>query len=276
MIERAGWRQGVDAPRSPLGVLLGHERWLGLPAGLGLTLYSAMVFLVASPLPKDWGLALLAVAFIPFVSARKDYREPRAAAPRFGFRETMALVTKNPLALFFAASPMDGVADLVPLPTPDTAYGVEITLRKGERITGGDLGVVVFSEGWLVYEGRTTAFSLSPADVRKWWPDLPTWTIRLPEGQSLTLRSHDPGWSEAMRAWLDVPPPTGLSRLPPLTPNPIRRLRVAGYFHLGAAVLAGAALASFASKAGFRGALVFGTLTLLLYAIGAFLAWRRR
>jgi len=255
-----------------LGVLFGRESWLGVPTGIGVVLYAVAIALIAAFILGDLGWFLFCIGFVPLLSHQKNRHQPSSASPRPTFRQTWALATTNPFALS-TVNRMDSVDSLAPIPTPDASFGVEIMLRRKERITGGDLGVVVFSEGWLVYEGRTTAFSLAPAHVRKVWPGTTAWTLYLTEGQRLTLVSYDPGWREAIERWTASPGPPGLSRLPPLAPNVIVRLRTPGYLHLGAAILAGVGLASIFASGGFVGVAV---LALLLFALGSLIAWRRR
>lgn len=245
--------------------------------------YTAVVVLVSIRFSHSFGQVLLFATLMPVLSGRKEYRAPEMVGPRRGPRRTLTQIRAHPLALFVTKNRLDGVADLVPLPSPDAFYGVEITLRHGEtitggeRITGGDLGVVAFSEGWLVYEGLGTAFSLAPADVRKSWPGSTDWTLDLSEGQRLTLQSYDLGWAKAIRAWIDAPSPAGLSRLPPLEPSPIRRLRPAGYLHLAGSVAGGSAVAAWIAYASVRDTLLLGILALVLWLFGLLAAaWGRR
>lgn len=277
MIERARWRPATG-PRTPLGTLYGRDRWLGLPVGLWVAFASALACVVQLGLPRGWPPILLFLLFPLLYSVRKFDHPPEGRPPLpkpKGVRERLARLFFTPIG-----DPEAAFLPLEPRPSPGPCFYVEIALQRGRRTTGGDLGIVAFSDGWLVYEGQTTAFALSPQDVQKATREAMGWALRLPDDQALTLLIHgNAEWEYEIARWLREPPPDGLSRLPPLAPNRVHRLRRAGQHQAGAYMVAGL---------GLGGALVrwlhhkpnldaahgiLALFTLALFAAGSVFAW---
>ena len=203
MSVRAVWKRGLGDPRSTLGyVSMDGERLLGRPREtLGcLGKVGALVLLFIHP----WAaLALFAAA----VLLPRLKREPRAVGP------------------------------LLTLPFVVPTYPCEVEIRRQGTTLGLDRGAVSFVDGWLVFEGFRTDFSLSPSDVRL--PDEEQRLI-LEEGGDVLFRPDDalggPGIERArlrnafaheLDAWVRSDPVArGRSVLPPFTLHPSGVVRV--------------------------------------------------
>lgn len=273
VIERAEWRRRADDPRTPLGVHFGRERWGGLPVGLCVVGYAAFAEVTVRLVAHPWGVSLLVGFLLPlFKTDRKDYDPPRDVpippSPDWGNALLRRLMGPSRYA---------GVEALAPDPSPSPGFPVVITLERGRRTTGGDVGIVAFSEGWLVYEGNATAFALSPADAARVGREGRSRMLSLPEGQRLSLKSYEEGWEAAFEAWLADEAPSGVSRLPPLLPNRIRILRAAGRLQVGACTVLGFGLgAAFTGSAAVLVVLAtFSTFAAILYVAGMLAARRR-
>ena len=216
MIPRAEWRP-EPLRRGPVALALGFDRLRGVP-----------------------------VTWVAFGVASGD-----------GFvRDVVDLFFGKPLSDFVYIFSVAGVVFLgtwiarpnslrerqEPLPFP--YYPARVRLARMGTPTGRDEGHVAFVEGWLVFEGERTTFSLSAADVEKIdWED--RFARLLLKGQQTVevvgTKDCDVLKTELM-VWYSRPPAVGLSRLPPTSRHPSARagmafgLALAGPLFLGIVV----------------------------------------
>ena len=116
-----------------------------------------------------------------------------------------------------------------PEPLPFPYYPARVRLARMGTPTGRDEGHVAFVDGWLVFEGERTTFSLSAADVEKIdWED--RFARLLLKGQQTVeivgTKDCDVLKTELM-VWYSRPPAVGLSRLPPISWHPSARAGMA-------------------------------------------------
>lgn len=59
------------------------------------------------------------------------------------------------------------IDDFLTLPPPSMPFPCNVAIKSGAAPLGFDRGIVTFVDGWLVFDGRRTSFSLCRNDVRK-------------------------------------------------------------------------------------------------------------
>ena len=205
MARFARWNQRTEDPTTPAGWLFWHEFHLS-PEHRRKTGYFALGSALAFAASLPFGFAAaLSVSIIGIVAV--------AAYARPGAREHAALPTLGEHAAF-----------------PVT---LDLTGPKGKRL-GRERGWIAFVDGWLVYEGLRTAFSVDAASVER--ARSRGWEIGLdlPGGGRArlilltdSLQTDRPsGWkdrkglSEVFKEWLAHPPTEGDPVMPPSAPHP--------------------------------------------------------
>ena len=201
----ARWNRRPEDPTTPAGWLLWHEFHLS-PGHRRKTGYVALGSALAFAISLAFGFAMaLFVALLGIVAV--------AVYARPGAREHAALPTLGEHAAF-----------------PIT---LDLTGPKGKRL-GRERGWIAFVDGWLVYEGLRTAFSVDAASVER--ARSRGWEIRLdlPGGGRArlilltdSLQTDRPsGWSdrkglsESFKDWLAHPSVQGEPVMPPSVPHP--------------------------------------------------------
>ncbi|HEY0866193.1 MAG TPA: hypothetical protein VGE01_02375 [Fimbriimonas sp.] len=142
--------------------------------------------------------------------------------------------------------PADRVLRLAQHPSPVEQFPVEISLDRAGVPYGEDSGFITFVNGWLVYEGLHTSFSVRSKDVREFdsrnpdrktfdslahwlgWVEQDEWHILgirpLPVSMDLEGRrigQRDRVFTERLINWKTGPErPKGQPVLPPLRPHP--------------------------------------------------------
>jgi hypothetical protein len=53
-------------------------------------------------------------------------------------------------------------------PSTGTQYPMVVILKRNGLLIGGDEGVIVFNDGWMVYQGFRTYFSIRARDISAW------------------------------------------------------------------------------------------------------------
>ncbi len=114
------------------------------------------------------------------------------------------------------------------LPEP----AVQITFSVNGCEYGMDIGQLSVEDGWLLFEGERTTFSLSQRDVRAEWDVNGFTRLRLlRRGARVRLKLEPVDQKRSAKAhlytrvldWLTTDPPVpGISLLPPLSPDPDR------------------------------------------------------
>lgn len=105
------------------------------------------------------------------------------------------------------------------------AFRVGLTIRDARgQVTGRDHGWLIFSEGWILFEGNRSEFAITRGEsYRRRSESL--FVLRLEDGRAVYL-SPATGWdsekalNEAFKTWETVPIPDGEAVLPPEEVHP--------------------------------------------------------
>ncbi len=203
MVRYATWRRRPEDPQDarpclirPMPRVLPAQR---LRNGL-VVLGSVLLFAFSLTFGAPWPVVALVAGIVATVTVMRPGAHAHAALPTLG---------------------------------EDAAFPVTMELRTGWKRTGFENGWLGFADGWLVYEGLRTSFSLTKRHVgiRR---DGTSYRLRLPEGRELRFtlltdalqttrpagRSDAQGLREAFNAWTREPSPVGEPLWPPLGPSP--------------------------------------------------------
>lgn len=205
----------ADDPKTPLGWLFGVDRWHGAP------IYAILAGTTAA------------------TSVMRDFCEawlPPGIGGAVG-----AFVSMLPFTVMISAFASKPPEVSVPDPAPGETHLSTVKVAFEERSLGEDRGMVAFSEGWFLFEGRRTLFALGRADVRGVRNIGEETRLDLNSGHQLRL-SGDLPLRAALAVWMAEPSATGISRLPPTDAHPQKRMRAATLLHLVSAGTLGLAI----------------------------------
>ncbi|RYG22659.1 hypothetical protein EON82_16445 [bacterium] len=119
------------------------------------------------------------------------------------------------------------LASLVPLPSREASFPVSVRVWCHGVRTGSDEGMVAFFDGWLIFEGRRTAFSLRNVDTLSLTVD--ETRLRMVDGRDVEILPYDrmadrrdlrEPFEVAVRRWMRSGIPEGRSVLPPMRIQP--------------------------------------------------------
>ena len=204
----AVWRRRPGDPTTALGWIFSADLRLGLPSRSHVL---ASLFILALGMAL-WGAVRLLEGHSPSLGPE--------------FYVVMALgsliVRRRPSRDAHAALPMRAAStDALPV-------GIEI--REGDRVTAKEIGWIGTAEGWLVYEGLRTDFSLKRNSSRA--PIVRADGVRLSFGEGRSIRfvplprsPKDASWKDpsllpVFDAWLRAAIPEGDPVLPPEAVHP--------------------------------------------------------
>jgi len=133
----------------------------------------------------------------------------------------------------FVSRPLP-IETLLTLPSPVPQFPCRVEISKGGTMPGSDIGIVMFVDSWLHYEGHRTSFALRPCDVSLRSGD----RLNLKEMGVVDFDPHD--WLAAggilepdlkkrfvanLESWMRSGPPAGEPLLPPARFHPSGILR---------------------------------------------------
>lgn len=251
MLERAEWRKRADDPLTPLGWLVGMDRWHGVPVYpfVAGTVFVAMVLraLIERALPVGWDEAFGSVC---------------GTLLMFG-----ALTLLTPSGRRKEA--------LGPDPAPGNVHSSTVRIKHSDRCLGEDAGVLVFNEGWLLFEGASTSFALCRDDVDQIYRigDARHFDLRGGHRLEFEVAVEPRAFRDDLDRWMREPSATGLSRLPPVERHPRQKLRKTALLQLFSAGLLGGSLSiALTSLPGSSNPLLMAKVVFVGIVSAAFLA----
>ncbi len=136
------------------------------------------------------------------------------------------------------------------LKPPDVGESFRVSLSIRDtfgRTTGRDNGWLIFSEGWILFEGVRTEFAITRGESYR-WPTAAAFGLRLEDGRNVVISvapnaGLEKRLNQAFRAWEAAPIPDGEAMLPPREVHTEIYARRHGFWILGGA-FAGAGIAS--------------------------------
>ena len=213
MIPRADWRPEPVRP-GPVALALGCDRLRGVPLTWLAFGGTAGYAFVRDLVDLFFGKPFNHLVFLVFAMGMI----------------LLAIYVSRPKALRTA---------LESLPFP--YYPVRVRLARMGKPTGRDEGHVAFLDGWLVFEGERTTFSLSAGDVERIYREDRLARLLLKGEQAVEIVGTKDGevLKTELMVWHSRPPAVGLSRLPPLAPHPSARAGLALGLALAGPILMG-------------------------------------
>ncbi len=149
-----------------------------------------------------------------------------------------------------------------------------MTVGTHAGATGSDRGWLIFSDGWLLFEGARTSFALTRGEARNLPPQ--SLTLKLEDRRSVQFslpgeRPNAEPLNRALRRWNAEPIPEGEAILPPIEIHPTFWVDRCSLSALGVAIMAVpmvlAALYAYWIVAALAGVVLLGCLGLVTFYV---------